>query len=176
MRSAHRRPIFRPPWKGGPIRSHPANVPKSSEEAWLTADSGAPLRVLFVEDAFDHALLVKAFLSASGGYEVTHTQDGDQAVRLIEDQEWDLLITDLTLPGADGFEVIRVARAKSPDLRILATTDYTEQEYHDRATSAGAREAARQGRVPRGRQRRPGCRGRAEPGAREHSRYRRPRW
>jgi CheY-like chemotaxis protein/LmbE family N-acetylglucosaminyl deacetylase len=113
-------------------------VPKTSEEALLTADSGAPLRVLFVEDAFDHALLVKAFLSAAGGYEVTHTQDGDQAIRLIQDREWDLVITDLNLPGTDGFEVIRVARAKSPDLPILAITGYTEQTYHDQATSASA--------------------------------------
>ena len=104
----------------------------------MTPDSGTPLRVLFIEDAFDRALLVKAFLSGAGGYEVTHTQDGDQAVRLIQDREWDLVVTDLNLPGTDGFEVIRVARAKDPDLPILATTGYTERVYHDRAMSAGA--------------------------------------
>ncbi len=104
----------------------------------MTPDSGTLLRVLFVEDAFDQALLVKAFLSGAGGYEVTHSQDGDQAIRLIQDREWDLVVTDLNLPGTDGFEVIRVAHAKDPDLPILATTGYTEQVYHDRATSAGA--------------------------------------
>ncbi len=104
----------------------------------MTADSSAPLSVLFVEDAFDHALLVKAFLSAAGGFAVTHTQDGDQALRLIQDKHWDLLVADLNLPGTDGFEVIRVARDNNPGLPILATTGYTEQVYHDRAISAGA--------------------------------------
>ena len=57
---------------------------------------------------------------------------------LLQDQEWDLVISDLNLPGTDGFEVIRVARATDRDLPILATTGYVEQTYHDRATSAGA--------------------------------------
>ena len=96
------------------------------------------LRVLFVEDAFDQALLVKAFLSAAGGFEVTHSQDGDHAVQLIHDQDWDLVITDLNLPGTDGFEVIRAARAKSADLPILATTGYTGTEYLDQAVRSGA--------------------------------------
>ena len=104
----------------------------------MTPDPGMSLRVLFVEDAFDHALLVKAFLGGAGGYEVTHTQDGDHAVMLLQDQEWDLVITDLNLPGTNGFEVIRVARSMDQDLPILATTGYTEQKYHERATSAGA--------------------------------------
>jgi len=94
--------------------------------------------VLFVEDAFDHDLLVKAFLAAAGDYEVTHTQDGDHAVMLIQDQEWDLVITDLNSPGTDGFEVIRLAHARDGELPILATTGYTEQSYHDRAMNAGA--------------------------------------
>ena len=104
----------------------------------MTSDSSTLLRVLFVEDAFDHALLVKAFLGGAGGYEVTHSQDGDHAVMLLQDQEWDLVISDLNLPGTDGFEVIRVARGMDRDLPILATTGYTEQTYHDRATKAGA--------------------------------------
>ena len=137
----------------------------------MTSDSSTLLRVLFVEDAFDHALLVKAFLSGAGGYEVTHSQDGDHAVMLLQDQEWDLIISDLNLPGTDGFEVIRVARGMDPDIPILATTGYTEQTYHDRATRAGdesgrhedTHQTAGQGHIPRDRERPHGCGGRAEP-------------
>jgi len=104
----------------------------------LTPDPGVSLRVLLVEDAFDHAVLLKAFLGGAGGYQVTHTQDGDRAVMLLHDQEWDLVITDLNLPGTDGFEVIRIAHSMDQDLPILATTGYTEESYHERATDAGA--------------------------------------
>ncbi len=104
----------------------------------MSLDSRKPIRVLFVEDMFDQALLVKAFLSSAGGYEVVHTQDGDQGVQLLRDEKWDLVVTDLNLPGTDGFEVIREARAKDASLPILATTGYTEAEYHNRSSREGA--------------------------------------
>lgn len=101
-----------------------------------TADG--KLRVLFVEDAFDQALLVKAFLASAGRYQVVHTQDGDQAAKLLETEEWDLLITDLNLPGIDGFELIRICRRRHPDIPAMATTGYTASHYHEEAFRAGA--------------------------------------
>lgn len=95
-------------------------------------------RVLFIEDAFDQALLVKAFFSTMPGFSVTHAQDGDQALRLIESESWDLLVTDLNLPGTDGFAVVRASRAKSPRTPIIVTTGYTQAEYEEQALRAGA--------------------------------------
>jgi two-component system, NtrC family, response regulator HydG len=97
-----------------------------------------PLRVLYVEDAFDQALVVKAFFAEGGEYQVTHSQDGDQAVQLLGSQGWDLVVTDLNLPGTDGFEVIRAAKALDQPPPVLATTGYTGAEYHDEALRAGA--------------------------------------
>lgn len=95
------------------------------------------LRVLYVEDAFDQALLVKAFFKALP-FTVTHAQDGDQAVRLIETETWDLLVTDLNLPGTDGFAVIRKLRTISKTVPILVTTGYTQPHYEEQALRAGA--------------------------------------
>lgn len=99
-----------------------------------------PLEVLYVEDAFDEALLVKTFLESEGGFEVTHTQDGDAALRLLRKEGWDLIITDLNLPGTDGFAVIRAAREQQPDVPIIATTGYTGSHYQEQAFRAGANE------------------------------------
>jgi two-component system, NtrC family, response regulator HydG len=96
------------------------------------------VRVLYVEDAFDQALLVKAFFKAMPGYVVTHAQDGDQAIKLIESQTWELLVTDLNLPGTDGFAIIRTLRAKSSTIPILVTTGYTQAQYEEQALRAGA--------------------------------------
>lgn len=104
------------------------------------SDSDTPKRVLFVEDAFDQALLVKGFLSKAGGFDVTHTQDGDHAVKLLQEEKWDLLISDLNLPGTDGFDVIRAGRIFDTDLPILATTGYTSHDYQEQALRAGANE------------------------------------
>jgi len=96
------------------------------------------IRVLFVEDAVDHALLVQTFLAPLPEFEVTHTQDGDQALQLIEQRDWDLLIADLNVPGADGFTVIRAAKTRNRHLPVLATTAYTQEHYWDQAFRSGA--------------------------------------
>lgn len=104
----------------------------------MTSETTDTIRVLYVEDAFDQAMLVKAFLNTVPGCQVTHSQDGDQAARLIESREWDLLITDLNLPGIDGFSIIRKMRAKSKTTPILVTTGYTQAQYEEQALRAGA--------------------------------------
>ncbi len=92
-----------------------------------------------MEDAFDQAILVKTFL-ASDAYEVVHSQDGDHAVQLLRSQQWDLLVTDLNLPGTDGFAVIQEARKLNPEMPVLAVTGYTGSAYQEQAFRAGATE------------------------------------
>jgi DNA-binding response OmpR family regulator len=104
----------------------------------LTADRSKAVAVLYVEDAIDQALLVKAFFSTMSGFSVTHAQDGEKAVRLTGDRSWDLLVTDLNLPGVDGFSVIKAFRAKYPRSPILVTTGYTQAEYEEHALRSGA--------------------------------------
>jgi CheY-like chemotaxis protein len=104
----------------------------------VTPESHRTIRVLYVEDAFDQALLVKAFFNALPGYSIVHSQDGDQAIRLVENEAWDLLVTDLNLPGTDGFAVIRSMRAHQPSVPILVTTGYTQAQYEEQALRAGA--------------------------------------
>jgi len=98
------------------------------------------IRVLLVEDAFDQALLVKSFLQSAGNFEIAHSQDGDHAARLLREQKWDLVITDLNLPGTDGFELTRIARSLDPPVPVLATTGYTGAHYAESAFRAGANE------------------------------------
>jgi len=97
-----------------------------------------PIRVLFVEDAFDQALVVKSFLASAGNFDVTHAQDGDSAADFLRDQEWDLFITDLNLPGTDGFALIRICREVHPDVPVMATTGYTGAHYQEEAFRAGS--------------------------------------
>jgi len=104
----------------------------------LSAGSPKTLRVLFVEDAFDQALLIKAFLQTTGNHTVVHSQDGDHAATLLKSEAWDLFITDLNLPGLDGFELCRLAKALHPNLPVLAVTGYTGAHYQEQAFRAGA--------------------------------------
>ena len=101
------------------------------------------IRVLFVEDAFDQALLVRTFLQSAQRYEVTHLQDGDRAAELLVSESWDVLITDLSLPGTDGFHLIRLAKGLDVPIPALATTMYTASHYIDAAFRAGADDVMR---------------------------------
>jgi CheY-like chemotaxis protein len=97
-----------------------------------------PRRLLLVEDDVDQAHLVKYLLEADGTLAVTLAQDGLRAMQLLEESDWDLLITDINLPGADGIEVVEASRRLRPELPILATTGYTGPEYGARARERGA--------------------------------------
>ncbi|MEX2465458.1 MAG: response regulator [Gemmatimonadota bacterium] len=104
----------------------------------MTLSPSEKIRVLFVEDEMDHALLVQTFFARAPEFAVTHVQDGDQALRMLADRDWDLLVTDLNLPGADGFEVMRAAKRKSRHMPLLVVTSYTQEHYWDQAFRAGA--------------------------------------
>jgi CheY-like chemotaxis protein/LmbE family N-acetylglucosaminyl deacetylase len=104
----------------------------------LSRDTPQSARVLYVEDAIDQALLVQTFFKALPGFTVTHTQDGDSALGLIASRSWELLVTDLNVPGADGFSLIKAFRSRFKRTPILVTTGYTQPEYEEQALRTGA--------------------------------------
>lgn len=103
-----------------------------------TPPPGEPARILLVEDDLDQAHLLKFLLEDEGKYVVTLAQDGLRGSALVREEEWDLVITDLNLPGAHGMTVVEAARRHHPNLPVLATTGYSGPEYAKRAREEGA--------------------------------------
>ena len=91
-----------------------------------------------MEDSIEEVYLIRSFLDKTGLFQVTTSQDGDHAARLIEERPFGLIITDLNLPGKDGYELIHLVKATSPDVPVIATTGYTAPHYHEHAYRAGA--------------------------------------
>jgi CheY-like chemotaxis protein len=61
------------------------------------------------------------------GYQVVAVNDGEEALRLIENGvQFDVLFTDVVLPGIDGRTVAAKATQKLPKLAVLYTTGYTK--------------------------------------------------
>ena len=96
------------------------------------------MQVLLVEDSIEEVFLIRALLERGGVYQVTTSQDGDQAARLVKERSFDLVITDLNLPGMDGYDLIRLIRASLPQVPVLAMTGYTADHYVEHAYRAGA--------------------------------------
>lgn len=79
-------------------------------------------RILLAED--DDSL--RGFLARAlerAGYEVRACADGDEAAAALG-ETWDLLLTDIVMPGLDGIEVARLAAAGQPGLRIMFITGF----------------------------------------------------
>ena len=81
-------------------------------------------RILIVEDEADIAELEKDYLELSG-FEVQIEQNGTEGLRCATQEEFDLYILDLMLPGADGFEICAAIRKTSdkPVLFVSAKKD-----------------------------------------------------
>lgn len=94
------------------------------------------IRILLAED--DDSL--RAFLGRAlerAGYHVTACEDGDQALLALEGGRFDLLLTDIVMPGVDGIEVARQAAARDADMRIMFITGFAAV-----ALAAGSRAPA----------------------------------
>jgi DNA-binding response OmpR family regulator len=79
-------------------------------------------RILIVEDDQDSALFLTHVLENRGQFEVTHALDPAVALASVVDEPWDLVITDLELPGMHGLELIGALRKLLPRLPVIIVT------------------------------------------------------
>lgn len=75
--------------------------------------------ILLVDDNIDILRTHGAVLRRSG-YEVVTAADGDIALQLAEQYEFDLVITDILMPGKEGIEIIIELRNRISDQKIIA--------------------------------------------------------
>jgi NarL family two-component system response regulator LiaR len=102
------------------------------------SESG-PIRVLLVDD---HAVVrsgLSAFLLAFDGLElVGEAGSGEEAVRLCDRLQPDVVLMDLVMPGMDGAQTTRAIRERCPAIQVIALTSFKEQELVEGAMEAGA--------------------------------------
>lgn len=99
-------------------------------------------RVLIIEDNYDAARLVQRLLQARGKFEVMIANDGAQGLRMVREQRPDLVITDIMMPGVDGFQVIEEINADEAlsDIPIIVLTA-KELTVYERERLSGQIEA-----------------------------------
>lgn len=73
-----------------------------------------------------------------GGYRVETARQGQEALKAIREEDFGLLILDMRLPGKDGLEVLREARAQRPQLKGIIITAYPSVETAVEAMRIGA--------------------------------------
>ena len=78
-------------------------------------------RILFLEDEPTIRDVLKEYMIMSG-YEVTEVEDGDDAIQLLQEQEFDLAILDILVPGASGLEVLAAIKKDYPEMATIMLT------------------------------------------------------
>ena len=74
------------------------------------------------------------------GYQVTALSDSLEAVELTRHEEFDLIVTDIRMPGIDGLEALERVRQTQPDVRSLVVTGYSTEADSIRAIRLGVGE------------------------------------
>lgn len=94
-------------------------------------------QVLIVEDDAHIADLLRLHLNDEG-YHVEHAADGHQGMRLLEQGSWDALVLDLMLPGVDGLEICKRARAMARYTPIIITSARSSEVHRILGLELGA--------------------------------------
>lgn len=98
-----------------------------------------PIRVILADD---HTLVrsgIRRILETEPGLLVVEeAADGRAAIEILRRVEADVLVLDLKMAGSDGIEVLRVAKAERPDLKVLVLTMHAGREYVAQALHEGA--------------------------------------
>ena len=121
-------------------------IPQSSE---AKASSMAPafdltirelnkLGVLVLDDSADTTEMLRCLLEQSGA-DVTTASSGAEALHIASEREFDVVLSDISMPGMDGFEFVRRLRSLpgKKDLPVLALTGFGRPEDIQRAESEG---------------------------------------
>jgi len=96
-----------------------------------------PKRILLVEDDVGIANVLAMHLRDER-YEVVHSADGAEGLRLLEQGGWDALVLDLMLPGVDGLEICRRARAMTRYTPIIITSARSSEVHRILGLELGA--------------------------------------
>jgi two-component system response regulator PilR (NtrC family) len=94
-------------------------------------------KILVVDDEKSMCDFLEIMLQKEG-YEVISTTSGEKALELLDNNLYSMILTDVKMPGADGFAVLRKAKEVSPDTVVIMITAYGSPEGAVTAIKEGA--------------------------------------
>ena len=95
-------------------------------------------RILAVDDELDMLTLIKMIIEGYSKHEVTTTNTPMEVAELLSKEQFDLIITDLKMPGMDGMELLDLAKKHDKDVLVLMVTAFGSLESAEEAVRKGA--------------------------------------
>ena len=94
-------------------------------------------QILFVDDTKDFVEYASKRLRARG-YDVTTANCGEEALRVVEARDLDVVILDILMPGMNGVETLSAIKEIKPDLQVVMLTGHGTEESAERGMALGA--------------------------------------
>jgi DNA-binding response OmpR family regulator len=93
--------------------------------------------ILIVEDDEEMRSLLKEFLEEEG-FETECASNGSDALREIVKKPFDLIVTDIEMPGLTGLDILPEMKKLRPEVSIIVMTSFANEEVHRRSLEKGA--------------------------------------
>jgi CheY-like chemotaxis protein len=106
-----------------------------------TPNSSTPPTILIIENEVSNRILVERVLSARG-YRCISASHGREALQILEHEQVDLILTDLSMPVLDGYRTTQLIRARPSmeNVPIIAVTAYPLSDEGESAKQIGCTE------------------------------------
>lgn len=95
------------------------------------------MKLLLAEDQAMVRGALAGLLALEGDYQITEAADGDKALALLKQQPFDLLLTDIEMPGLTGIELAQYVQQHLPATKVVVITTFGRSGYIQRALEAG---------------------------------------
>jgi YesN/AraC family two-component response regulator len=83
--------------------------------------------------------LYQSFILAKQNYEVVTAASGEEASEKLKSGHYDLVITDISMPGMSGLDLLALIRKNYPDTAVMVMTAYGSEDKKEEAMSLGAK-------------------------------------
>jgi len=107
------------------------------------------IQVLYVEDDIDHAILISELIKEIKNvhYELTHVQQLNEALLELDNDNYDIILLDLSLPDEQGVDTITKVCEQEPDIPVVVISGTDDETMAIKALQKGAEEYLVKGKV-----------------------------
>ena len=90
------------------------------------------IKILLVDDEEFFVKCLMAYINKIGNLRADFAFNGEEALKLVENEVPDVIVLDLKMPGIDGIEVLRRVKKSYPDVQVIILTAYgSEKDKND---------------------------------------------
>ena len=91
--------------------------------------SNAGIKILVVDDEPEIRQMIVDFLRDVEGYTVSDAESGQEALEVLAKEPFDLVLSDINMPGMKGFDLLKLVRERYPQIKRVLITAYNVEDY-----------------------------------------------